>query len=257
MIPYEIFGTVYDKMGHDSFSQRMAAFTLDLLQKKKFKPHTGLDLCCGTGSAIGVFCDHGLTMSGLDRSPQMLAVARKKLSRRKVHLYRQELPRFDFRHPSRSGCAKRQRFDLVTCFFDSLNYLLSERDLKAAFRSTFNHLEPGGWFVFDMNTIHMLGTVFTDEHPFAGTRKDVAWIFENRKLDLTDRAELQLTFFIKSGRHWRRHDEFHRERAYPNVTIKRLLKEVGFEVRGFYRCFSFVRPVKTTRRICVAARRPT
>lgn len=255
MTPYEKQAAVYDRMGHDRFSSMMVDYTLKTLKRFGVQPIDGLDLCCGTGTAVKQLSEHGLSMSGLDRSRQMLAVARKKLRRCPVKLYRQELPRFEIK--SASGPRGRlHRFDLITCFFDSLNYLTTERQLKAAYRSVYRHLKPGGWFVFDMNTAYMLRTVFTERRPFAGVQNDLAWIFRNRPDTKTNSAELMLTFFVKEGRHWRRFDETHYERAYSNTMIKTMLKQVGFQVKGFYGCFTFDKPVRTTNKIAVAARRP-
>jgi SAM-dependent methyltransferase len=255
MRPYKKFGAVYDKIGHDRFSLAMAEYTMELLARYDFRPGDGLDLCCGSGTAIEWFCDKGLKMSGLDQSPAMLSEARKKLKGRGVKLYRQELPRFDIRGVG-SSARTRLRFDLVTCYFDSLNYLLTERALKAAFRATYQHLRPGGWFVFDMNTPYMFRSLLHGEEPISNVHDDIAWMVKDQPTDSKDTVDFFLTFFVKNGRRWDRFDEVHRERAYATSSIKRWLKGVGFKLEGCYRCCSFDPAERTTQRICVAARRP-
>jgi SAM-dependent methyltransferase len=47
-------------------------------------------------------------------------------------------------------------FDLVTCTYDSLNYMTSAADLLACFESAAYALAPGGLFIGDMNTRHFL-----------------------------------------------------------------------------------------------------
>jgi SAM-dependent methyltransferase len=256
MKPYEKFAAAYDAIGHDRFSVRMAEYTLKVLQKFKAAPIDGLDLCCGTGSAIETLSDHGIMMSGLDGSKPMISVAHKKLAGRKVKLYHQRLPKFDISTKDNRGRKTTHRFDLVTSFFDSLNYLTSERDLKATFLAVYRHLKPGGWFVFDMNTVHMLRTVFTGQQPYAGVNDKVAWIIRNDPRNDGEFGNILITFFLKEGRTWKRYDEIHRERAYSNATIKNLLTASGFQVKGLYSCFSFDKPTPTTKRIAVAARRP-
>ena len=253
MLPYDNFGKVYDNIGHDRFSVSMAQYTLDILKKFKAEPRDGLDLCCGTGSAILVLADQGIAMSGLDRSAQMLAIAGKKLAGRHVKLYRQELPRFAIRSVSPRSAVR--QFDLVTSFFDSLNYLQDERQLRAAFRSVRRHLRPGGLFVFDMNTPYHLETVFTDQKPYSGVTENVAWIFRNAPRKAPNVADLLLTVFVKNGKTWERFDEIHRERAYPNATIASALRDAGFQVKGLYRCLSFEKPTARTMRVCFVAKR--
>ena len=94
MTQYRRFAEVYDRMGADRFSITMAGQALKLVRRFDVEVNRGLDLCCGTGSAIEYFADHGFAMSGLDGSREMLAVARKKLAGRGIRLYHQSLPRF-------------------------------------------------------------------------------------------------------------------------------------------------------------------
>ena len=255
MMPYDKFGKVYDSIGHDRFSISMAQYTLDILRKFKAEPCDGLDLCCGTGSAMRVLADQGLAMSGLDRSPQMLAIAGKKLADRHVKLYRQELPRFEIRASSSGKRPQLKQFDLVTSFFDSLNYLHDERQLRATFKSVRRHLRPSGLFVFDMNTPYHLDTVFTDQKPYSGVTDDVAWIFRNAPRQSPDVADLLLTVFVRKGKRWERFDEIHRERAYSNRAISAALHDAGFQVKGLYRCLSFEKPTARTMRVCFVTKR--
>ena len=60
---------------------------------------------------------------------------------------------------------------LVTSFYDALNYLLSERDLLATFRGAYRSLAPGGWLIFDMNTLAGLGRWQSS----TGATADLAW----------------------------------------------------------------------------------
>ncbi len=49
---YKKFATVYDQMDADLHSKLMVPYCLKILKKFKTNPSEGLDLCCGTGSAI-------------------------------------------------------------------------------------------------------------------------------------------------------------------------------------------------------------
>jgi len=253
MSQYNKFATVYDLMGADHFSREMVAYVTLILKRYKITPVTCLDLCCGTGSAIEGLLDLGLDVSGLDGSAQMLAIAAKKLKGRKVKLYHKTLPRFKLLDTIDSR--QQRRFDLVTCFYDSLNYMKNETELKAAFKSVYQHLKPGGHFIFDMNTAESLKTLW-DEHIYAGQKKDMAWIWENEYLPKKKAAKCHATFFVKNGKSWQRFDEVHTEYAYSNTKIKKLLKDAGFKIKGFHHCLTFQAAKRDSYRIAVIANRP-
>ena len=251
---YHKFAKVYDKMKADHFSTQMTDYTLRLVDRFGIEVHQLLDLCCGTGTACLLFARRGFTVSGLDQSPHMLAVARKKLKGKNVTLYRQSLPKFLV--PARRGSRQPRQFDLVTSFFDSLNYLLTPRDLKATFASVHRHLRPGGWFIFDMNTPYALRFLW-DGQEHTEVRDDLVTVWRNEYHEKNTSATCHATFLVKRGRHWERFDEAHTERGYSNAEIKRLLREAGFVIKGFYECLTVTRPTKNTDRICVVARRKT
>ncbi len=250
--PYAEFARVYDRMGADHHSAQMVEYTFTLMKKHHIKGRTALDLCCGTGTAIKLFCDQGYRMSGLDGSAQMLAVAARKLQQYDVVLFHKTLPRFRL---LRNDDSRRPRiFDFVTCYYDSLNYLKDADELEEAFRSVAEHLTEGGWFIFDMNTATALKTVWGEE-TYAAAQEEVAWIWKNNYDTKTRTATLKTTFFEKSGRLWKRFDEIHVERAYPNSEVRKRLIAAGFELKGLYRCFTFRKPNRDTTRICAVAKK--
>ena len=96
---------------------------LELAARHGWRGQTLLDLACGTGKSFLPFLRRGFDVTGCDSSSAMLAeAARKAPEATLVHA--------DLRELTMLG-----RFDLVTCFDDSLNYLLDEDDLAAALRS--------------------------------------------------------------------------------------------------------------------------
>ena len=251
--PYTRFATVYDKMGADRHSIKMTQYCFEIFRHFGIHPHTGLDLCCGTGTALEIFTDHGLAMSGVDQSAHMLAVASKKLKGKGVVLYQKSLPRFRLLDLHVGGHT--ERFDLVTCFYDSLNYMKTERQLKTAFQTVHRHLEHDGWFIFDMNTAEALKVIW-DGAVYADARPDLAWVWKNVYHPKTRSATCSATFFVRSHHNWERFDEVHREYSFPNPVIKRLLREAGFKVKGFYHCYKFEKPERDTYRICAVAYKP-
>ncbi|MEE8577631.1 MAG: class I SAM-dependent methyltransferase [candidate division Zixibacteria bacterium] len=249
---YSRFATVYDQMDADRHSVKMVSYTSDIIGKFSLEVSDALDLCCGTGSALKLFSQLGWRLAGLDQSRPMLKVAKKKLRGCSVDLYEQSLPKFAIRESSNSRSLR--RFSLITCFYDSLNYLLTAGKLKGAFKSVYRHLKPGGLFVFDMNTPEALKVAW-DGGVYADQRGDLAWIWKSSYNEQTGHGVVHATFFEKSGRHWKRFEETHTEAAYSRVDIRKWLGEAGFVVKAIYQCYTFEKPTSETMRICVIAQR--
>lgn len=252
MVQYGRFAEVYDLMNADQHSLKMVDYTFSILKRFKFDPRgaRALELCCGTGSAIERLADAGLKMSGLDQSAEMLAIAARKLKGRRITLYKKSLPRF--RLLDRNDSKQLVTFDLVTCFYDSLNYLSTEKKLGETFDTVARHLNSGGLFIFDLNTVEAFKNLW-GENMYSGFRKDMAWIWRNEFVPEKKLANCHATFFVRKGKLWERFEETHTEYAYNNSVIRKLLKEAGLKVRGFYDCYHFTPPKRDTLRICVVA----
>jgi SAM-dependent methyltransferase len=105
-----------------------------------------LDLCCGTGQLATLFLQAGYTLVGIDSSEHMLLYARENagrfLSTGQARFMQGDAARF----------ALDDRFGLVVSTYDALNHLENDQALQQCFRCVFTVLEPGGLFVFDLNT---------------------------------------------------------------------------------------------------------
>jgi SAM-dependent methyltransferase len=122
-------------------------------------------------------------------------------------------------------------FDLVTCWFDSLNYLVEPRDLVRTFKGVAGALVEGGLFIFDMNTIHGLAVTWRENPCYV--EGDTAGTFEVHRQEYdfeTGIATMSITGFIRKGTAWMRVDEEHQERGYSRQDIHRYLRDAGFEV---------------------------
>jgi ubiquinone/menaquinone biosynthesis C-methylase UbiE len=84
MSVYKKFAEIYDTMGADRFSANMTEYTFRIFNHFHINVKEGLELCCGTGTAMKLFHENGFKMTGLDGSAEMLRVASKKL--RKNHI---------------------------------------------------------------------------------------------------------------------------------------------------------------------------
>ena len=250
--PYSKMAIIYDLMHADHHSLNMVDYTMKIISRFKIKAACCLDLCCGTGSALLEFHNKGYKVAGLDGSAAMLAVAAKKLKKTRVKLFQKSLP--NFKILSSDNSTKTEQFDLITSFYDSLNYLKSETELKQAFKSVANHLVKGGWFIFDMNTPVALKTIWGGQ-VYAGAQDDLAWIWRNKSDSKTKTASVETTCFYKEGNEWKRFDELHTELSHSNTILRKLLRESGFTVKAVYRCGTFSKADKDTTRVCFVAQK--
>jgi len=99
-----------------------------------------LDIACGTGNYTFVFAKHGYKATGIDVSPAMFSVARKKLGTA-------ENPRF-YKMDMRK-IRLDQRFDIATVLFGGFGYLEKEVEVGQFFGSVSRRLVRGGLLLFE------------------------------------------------------------------------------------------------------------
>lgn len=107
-----------------------------LVQARKPGARTLLDVACGTGAHLEHLARH-YEAEGLDLSPEMLAIARERLS--DVALHKADMADF--------GLGR--RFDAVVSLFSSIGYVRTPKRLRAAVAAMAGHLEPGGVLVVE------------------------------------------------------------------------------------------------------------
>ncbi len=130
---YGDLAAFYDRIYHFKDYETEASDLLRLAKRfLKRRPQSLLDVGCGTGRHLAEFARY-LSVRGVDRSPEMLRVARQRLGP-SVPLVRGDMRRFDLK----------TTVDVVTCLFSAVAYLDSRGDRDKAFANFYRHLVPGG-----------------------------------------------------------------------------------------------------------------
>lgn len=248
---YDQFASIYQRGPYVRFSQNLADSVLpEYLLSLGIEPVDLLDVACGEGSFAVAMEKLGYNVTGIDQSLKMIALAQE--------LAQQENIAVDFQVEDMRALPFVEQFDLVTCFFDSLNYLVSIKDLQDAFENAYQALRPGGFYIFDMNTIYGLAVDWMREETYIQNEADDFMEIHRQSFDYENQvATMEITVFRQRQGQWERFDETHHERGYPIADIQYLLYQVGFEIMGMYGSLSKRTDVHTTSpRVWFAARKP-
>lgn len=106
-----------------------------------------LELGCGTGRITLPLARAGLSITGVDISPPMLAAAQRKLAAEPWTVRR----RVDLRLGDMRSVRLRRRFRLVISPFNAMQHLYTREDFERCCRTVHHHLMPrAGRFAFDV-----------------------------------------------------------------------------------------------------------
>ena len=245
MEAYHNLAMSYDRLTNDVDYGATVAFYQEILKREGVNPRTVLDLACGTGSVTEILARKGYTVTGVDMSEEMLTQALSKV------MDLENMPRF--------LCQKLQElnlprgFDLAVCALDSLDYITDPGDCAEAIRRVYKYLNPGGIFIFDVNTPEKLramdGQVFLDEDD------DVYCVWRGEFDGQTNICSYGMDLFQRRGEVWERSFEEHREYAYSAEQLTGYLKAAGFTHIEVYGDRKFCPPEEGEQRIYFKARK--
>jgi predicted TPR repeat methyltransferase len=237
---YTSFAYIYDKLMYDVDYKEWANYIEEIFRKYDISPGSILDLGCGTGNLTVEMAKRNYEMIGVDISTDMLMCAKEKSLIEKVDILylNQDMSNFEL-----YGTV-----DAVICLMDSLNYITNKNDLKRLFKLVNNYLNPGGLFIFDINTQYKLEKILGD-NVFYDVGEEITYIWDNRYDKRKKQCEFDLTFFIKDGTGYNRCDELHYERAFTNKEIEDLINYSNLKLLNVFDALKFTSPNKKSERI--------
>jgi len=124
-----------------------------------------------------------------------------------------------------------RRFDAVT-IFDSISYMLSEEDLRAAFRTAYTHLNQGGVLLtYAEETAERFKSNRTRYFTGSTNRVEVTFIEHQYDPDPSDTiSETAFVYFIHRDGHTEIETDRHLFGLFGFRTWLNVLSEVGFKV---------------------------
>ena len=219
MNAYNALAADYDRLTQDVEYEAIYAYCRQLLELAGAKPQTVVDLACGTGSMSVLLAKDGYSVTGVDMSEEMLTAAWEKAAEldNPPFFVRQKMQRLRLPSP----------VDWVFCGLDSVNYVLEPADCAETMRRVCQALNPGGVFIFDLDTPEKLramdGQVFLDEDD------DVYCVWRGEFDEESRICTFGMDLFQRRGKVWHRSQEEHREYAYELAQVEDYLRQAGFD----------------------------
>lgn len=245
MDAYMDLAVSYDRLTDDVDYGAVVDFYMQILVREGLKPRTAVDLACGTGSVALLLARYGLNVTGVDMSEDMLCVAQQKAQ--------------DAGLPITFACQRLQELhmpravDLAVCALDSLDYITEPSDCALAIQRIYKALNPGGCFIFDVNTPEKLRAM--DSQMFLDEDEDVYCVWRGEFDEMSNICTYGMDLFQRRGALWHRSFEEHREYAYSAHQLVGFLKQAGFTAIEVYGDRRLSPPVPGEQRIYLKARK--
>ena len=220
MSSYNGLAGSYDAMMTDASYLKRVNWLERLFRKSAIPVRSVLDLACGTGTVSCLLAERGYQVIATDGSEEMLTQAMLKAAMLEecapVFLH-QTMPKLRLLEP----------VDAAVSTIDSLNYLTCERDIRETFRRVYQWLNPGGQFIFDVNTPYKLRRM--DQQMYMDETEDSFCVWRTFFSERTQICTYQVDLFREQeDGAWERSFEEHREKAWTMEQLELFLKDAGF-----------------------------
>ena len=215
-----------------------------------------LDLCCGQGRHSIAIAKTGVSVTGVDLSEEMLAIARNNAKQETVftrggvdaeskgHL---TLRQADMRNLPK---AFENQFDAVINMFSSFGYLESEQDDQQVLHQIHKVLKPGGKLLMDL--LNREWVIINNEEYDWHQHEDGRIVLEHRHLDLqTSTNHLTYTEMLPDGAR-REMSELHM-RLYTLTELTKMLANANLDIERVYGGFRGEPYTVNARRMIVVA----
>lgn len=154
------YDAIYSWKDYQADADKLHAY---ITQHKQTDGNTLLDVACGTGGHFPYLREHYM-LTGLDLDDKMLAVARDRFP--DVTLHQASMVDFDLG----------QTFDVATCLFSSIGYVVTVEALNQTIETLCRHTKPGGvvivepWYSAERIDPNRVSALHVDETDLKITR---------------------------------------------------------------------------------------
>lgn len=226
---YSHIAPIYDYVMRHVDYALWSAYIKAHLQRERVGENGILEIACGTGTILNALAPVSGPLLGMDRSPEMLHIARRKC--------RGQGQQFLFWCGDMRSFALAKPVSAILCLYDSINYCLTEDEIAQTLASVHRGLEAGGLFIFDICTLRTCRKYFRDFED-RGTCFGVDYM---RRSTFDEAKERQVNeFWVRSRTNARLvYYERHVQKIYSLRAMKKMvMQDSCWEVLGIYHNFT-------------------
>lgn len=221
--PYQWLAEYYDEI-FGAYRSQFHNSRMKILGHILPRVKSACDLACGTGETALEFARKGIDTFAVDLSPTMCRVACQKAEREQLPVQVLQADMRSFRLP--------HRVDLITCEADALNHVPLRSDLGKVARAVSRALQPGGYFLFDVNNARGFKRYWTGN--VCIEKPAVMLVMRNGHAGNALRAWIDVEWFIRERARgarelWRHHHERVEEVCWTREEIEHGLRDAGFD----------------------------
>jgi len=212
----DLYAKVEDLLGVAEVTPLLNSYYHETLENIEFK--TLLDVGCGSGGFLLELSEqqpHIKTL-GIDLSSVMIEMTKAKgLNAECIDL-----------------CKLDGKFDVITAIFDMVNYL-DKKSLKRFFHCIEEHLEEGGHFIFDINTLFAFKVVAAGS--FIKDDGDRFLTIDSDYLEEVGEYYMDFTLFEKNGESFKKSQDsitqyYHKVNELQKLTKMKLLSKKAISI---------------------------
>ena len=212
MNAYKTFAYYYDEVYQDLDYK----LWLDFIEPYLSASSSILDVACGTGTLAILLKLKGYDVEGLDLSDSIIEIAKEKskINHLSIPFYVADMTNFKLE----------KTYDMVTCFFDSFNFLKNIQLVNSTLVNIYTHLKPGGYLIFDLFSKPMLKEYKRHKKTIKNKTHKITW-----KTKLTSSTTLKHHILIQEGdiQQEETYEEFYYDFQHINFEGYQIIKICG------------------------------
>jgi SAM-dependent methyltransferase len=210
--PYKALAPIYNHiMRHVNYSS-WAIYLSSIIKKINFETDLILDMGCGSGQLIREMVKLGYHLEGCDPSPEMLEIAQK--DNPGIKFWTDSLPEL--------SNTKSSDYHLITCLYDTMNYLQDLGEFQKALQGISGLLCPEGYLIFDVVSEQFCKLYFDNADEEEVIDDNYAYSRHSYYMEKTSQQINKFLIYSPFGIV----EEIHVQKIYPFRILKRLIDQI-------------------------------